>query len=237
MSSTVAELGSAPLPWTGTLLATLKRAMTVAGQHVRRPGLVTRFTIIGATMALLIATTLAGLIEARLSEYIMDLTVERAIDQVELGLLGNVSPADFKAPYTQDRLDDLATRLDPHLSALHESRSGILRLHLFAPDGTVLYSDLAAKRGTVANVSAHIQSALDGQTVSGISSLGSEENRDLKARYDSAIEVYMPFVELGKDVGATEIYTDIAPIRPIRQLVWIAVVGGFMILFLSLFAV
>src|SRR6185369_7120299 len=100
-----------------------------------------------------------------------------------------------------------------------------------------LYSDLAAKRGTVGKVSAHIQSALDGHIESGISSLGSEENRDLKARYDSAIEVYVPFAERGKVVGAYEIYTDIAPIRPIRQLVWIAVVGGFINLFLSLFAV
>src|SRR6266540_19419 len=81
MSSSVAGLRSAPSPWLATMLAALKRAATVVGQHARRPGLVIRFTIIGATMALLIATTLAGLIEARLSEYIMDLTVERAVDQ------------------------------------------------------------------------------------------------------------------------------------------------------------
>src|SRR4051812_20115750 len=163
MSSTVAELGSAPLPWTGTLLATLKRAMTVAGQHVRRPGLVTRFTLIGASMALLIATTLAGLIEARLSEYIMDLTIARAVDQVDLGILDRVTAADFSPPFTPDRLANLARRLDPYLPALHENRSGVLRLHLFAPDGTVIYSDLPGKRGQVKTVSSHLGDALSGR--------------------------------------------------------------------------
>jgi len=70
-----------------------------------------------------------------------------------------------------------------------------------------------------------------------VSSLGSDENRELKARYGEAFEVYVPFTENGNVVGAYEIYTDPAPVRPIRQLVWIAVVGGFIILFLSLFAV
>jgi diguanylate cyclase (GGDEF)-like protein/PAS domain S-box-containing protein len=237
MSRTVAELGSAPLPWSGAFGASFKRVAATVGQHIRRPGLVTRFTIIGATMALIIATTLAGLIEARLSEYVMDMTIERAMDQVELGILHSVTPADFQPPYTQERLASLAQRLDPRLDILHEARTGILRLHLFAPDGTVIYSDLPAKRGTQATISAHLGAALHGTVESGISSLGGDENKDLKARYDSAIEVYVPFVEKGNVVGAYEIYTDPAPVRPIRQLVWIAVVGGFIILFLSLFAV
>jgi diguanylate cyclase (GGDEF)-like protein/PAS domain S-box-containing protein len=237
MSRSVAALGSAPSPWSGALVTSVQRLAASAWQHIRHPGLVARFTIVGATMALLIATTLAGLIEARLSEYIMDLTIERAMDQVELGILQSVSPADFQPPYTPERLANLAARLDPHLAILHESRSGILRLHLFAPDGTVIYSDLPAKRGTQATISAHLGAALGGQVESGVSSLGSDENKDLKARYDSAIEVYVPFVEKGKVVGAYEIYTDPTPVRPIRQLVWIAVVGGFLMLFLSLYGV
>src|SRR5436190_5882525 len=195
MSSSVAGLTPAPSPGLATMLAALKRVATVVGQHARRPGLVTRFTIIGASMALLIATTLAGLIEARLSEYIMDLTVERAIDQVQLGILDNVTPADFAAPFTPDRLNNLATRLDPHLATLHQNRSGVLRLHLFAPDGTVIYSDLPSKRGQQVAISSDLAEALEGRIGSDITDLTSAENSDLKARYGTAIEVYVPFVE------------------------------------------
>ncbi|HZO24589.1 MAG TPA: EAL domain-containing protein [Chloroflexota bacterium] len=218
-------------------LAALRRAVLDGFEHVRRPGLITRFTVIGATMALLVATTLAGLIETRLTEHIMDLTLARAVDQVELGILEHVEPGDFRPPFTPERLDDIARRLDPHLSGLLETRSGVLRLHLFAPDGTVIYSDLAAKRGQAIPVTALLAEALDGKAGTKMSGLTSPENFDLKARHDAAYEVYVPFVVDGAVVGAYELYADLAPVRPIRQLVWIAVVGGFIILFLSLFAV
>ena len=218
-------------------LAALRRAVLDGIEHVRRPGLVARFTVIGATMALLVATTLAGLIETRLTEHIMDLTLARAVDQVELGILTHVERDDFTPPFPPERLADLASRLDPHMSDLIATRSGVLRLHVFALDGTVIYSDLAAKRGQATPLTALLGDALGGRPGTMVSALTSAENADLKARHDAAYEVYVPFVVDGNVVGAYEIYADLAPVRPIRQLVWIAVVGGFIILFLSLFAV
>src|SRR5438270_11615644 len=100
MSSTVAELRAAPASGPSALVASLRRGAFAVRHQARRPGLMTRFTIIGATMALLVATTLAGLIEARLSAYVMDLTVARAVDQVELGVLDHVTPAGFQPPFT-----------------------------------------------------------------------------------------------------------------------------------------
>ena len=227
------------MPWgqQPTVLAALLRVVTQKLHAVRRPGLVTRFTFIGATMALVVATTLAGLIETRLTDHIMDLTLARAVDQVELGILDKVEAADFQPPYPPERLAGLADRLDPHLRELIETRSGVLRMHIFAPDGTVIYSDLAQKRGEVIPTTALLAQALAGRPGTKISTLTSPENADLKARHDAAYEVYVPFWIDGTVVGAYELYADLAPVRPIRQLVWIAVVGGFVILFLSLFAV
>jgi diguanylate cyclase (GGDEF)-like protein/PAS domain S-box-containing protein len=223
--------------WRTMVLAALKRAAIAAARHARRPGLVARFTIVGATMALLVATTLAGLIEARLTEHIMDLALARAVDQVELGILDQIRPADFQPPHTPERLDDLARRLDPHMTGLVETRSGVLRLHIIAPDGTVIYSDLPSKRGQVMPVTSLLAQALAGRPGTMLSTLTSPENVDLKDRHDAAYEVYVPFFVDGAVVGAYEMYADLTPVRPLRQLVWIAVVGGFIILFLSLFAV
>ena len=90
----------------------------------------------------------------------MDLTLARAVDQVELGILEHVRAEDFQPPFTPERLGELASRLDPHMSGLIETRSGVLRLHVFAPDGTVIYSDLAPKRGQVIPIAAHLAQAL-----------------------------------------------------------------------------
>ena len=49
--------------------------------------------------------------------------------------------------------------------------------------------------------------------------------------------MYVPLVLNGTIVGAYEVLTDSAPVRPIRQFVSIGVVVGFVILLLSLFAV
>src|SRR5262249_20115311 len=148
-------------------------------------------------------------------------TINRAVDQVRLGILDHVGPADFQPPFTPERLQSLADRLDPQLDGLIRVHSGLIRLNLFAPDGTVIYSDLESKRGKVARLSPLLAGALAGQVGSGISALNGDENAELKARYDRAFEVYVPFTEGGTVIGAYEIYADTAPVRPVRELVWV----------------
>ena len=122
MSSVVGVPGGTPSGRQPMDLAALKRTAIEAVNRVRRPGLVTRFTVIGATMALLVANTLAGLIETRLTEHVMDLTLSRAVDQVELGILEHVAPADFTPPFTPERLGELAGR--PGRQRTSPGRSG-----------------------------------------------------------------------------------------------------------------
>ena len=115
----------------------------------------------------------------------------------------------------------------------------MLRVHFFARDGTVVYSDVPSKRGQVIPPSSAplLDRALAGAVGTEVSSLSSPENADLKARYDTALEVYVPLVLDGRVVAAYEVYQDLAAIRPIHSLVWNGVLGGFVILFLSLFLV
>lgn len=212
------------------------------GPLVRRihpPGLVARFTLVGLAVGLLVASGLAWFIEVRLSDLLLTEVVARAIDQVKLGILDEVDPADFEPPYTVAKLDNLAQRLDPLLVSVRTDNSGVIRLHVFAHDGTVVYSDLPSKRGQTVDFASLplLAEAFAGSTGKQVSSLSSVENSDLKARYDSALEVYVPLVVNGQVVGAYEIYQDLAPVHPLRPLVWGAVLGGTTVLFCALFVV
>ena len=209
------------------------------GQRLRRLGLVARFALVAVPVALLVASWLAWVMEGRVTSFALDQLRARAMDQVRLGLHGKMDARDFEPPFTPKRQAELAARLDPLLSPLLAEGSGVARLHVFARDGTVIYSDLVAKRGQVASPAAIplLQGALNGAVGAKLSDLSSPENADLKPRYGSALEVYVPLELGGRVVGAYELYQDLAPIRPIRPMVWGAVLGGFTILLLSLYGV
>ena len=187
----------------------------------RRLGYLGRWSGVLCACAL-VAVGVAHLIESELTELMLTQVLARADDQVELGVLPHVTAADFEPPFTPARLDDLSARLQSVLDRVREKQSGIIRVNLFAPDGTVLYSDLASLRGqTISPLSDELLAqALAGSPGAEITELSSPENSDLDARYGSALEAYVPCVLDGRVVGVYEFYTDLDPIRPVRAIVW-----------------
>jgi signal transduction histidine kinase len=212
-------------------------ALSTLAQAPRRLGLVTRFTIVGVTMGVVVASGVAWIIDDRVTDLRLTQMVARATDHVELGTMRYLTAADFQPPYTPGKLQELAMRLDPWLARTQER--GIIRLYLFARDGTVLYSDVAQARGQMVSPSwmPQLARALAGAAGTSVSPLTANENQDLKARYGDALEAYVPVKLDGQVVGAYEIYQDLAPIRPIRPLVWGVVAGGFSVLLLTLLVV
>src|SRR5437870_883609 len=94
-------------------------------------------------LTLVVATAVAWFIERSVTEVLLAELLARASDQVELGVLPRVTPADFEPPYTPAKLEALNTQLDSILDRAREPGSGAIRINVFARDGTVLYSDLA----------------------------------------------------------------------------------------------
>jgi DNA-binding CsgD family transcriptional regulator len=179
-----------------------------------------------------IAVGVARFIEVRMTELVLGQVMARADDEVELGLLPRVTPADFEPPFTPAKLDDLSARLEPVLERVREQGSGIIRVNLFAPDGTLLYSDMASLRGlSVSPLSDDLLgAALGGSASAEITGLSGLENSDLAPRYGSALEAYVPCVLDGRVVGVYEFYTDLDAIRPIRAIVWTSTGLGFALL-------
>jgi DNA-binding CsgD family transcriptional regulator len=179
---------------------------------------------------------MARFIEWQITELMLAQVLARADDEVELGVLPRVTAADFEPPFTAARIDDLSARLEPVLDRVREQGSGVIRVNLFAADGTVLYSDMASLRDqTVSPLTDELLAgALAGSPAAEISDLSGPENSDLGARYGSALEAYVPCVLDGRVVGVYEFYTDLDAIRPIREIVWSSTGVGFGLLFLGL---
>ena len=166
-------------------------------------------------------------VDAWFVQLLLDRAAIRAADEVQLGLIDRVVPADFAPPFTVERLDDLAARLNPILGRIRNSGSGILRVNIVARDGTILYSDLASIRGRMVSLTdkVELRTALNGSVGADEEQLAGEENADLRATYGAALEVYVPVRLAGEVVGAYEIYEELGPLQVVRVVLWAGVVG------------
>jgi DNA-binding CsgD family transcriptional regulator len=200
----------------------LSRTLSQVARRIRGIPSMSRMDVAIVISGVLLAFGGAWLIEARLTDLVLAQVAARAIDQVELGVLSRVTEADFQPPYSLERLEALNQRLDPLLARMQNDGSGVIRLHMHARDGTIIYSDRPSQLGEVVPPLSVplLTSALEGSLGTQRSSLLDPEDADLKSRYDGALEVHVPVVLNGQVVGAYQMYQDLAPIRPIRPLAW-----------------
>jgi DNA-binding CsgD family transcriptional regulator len=219
------ELKSRPIGWQGG-----------SPDGKRQLGTLARLALLGVVVSLVVTGVVAAWIEAKMTDLMLGQVAQRAYDQLQLGVLTSTRPTDFEPPFSASKREDLAARLDPLLARARQADSGIIRLNLFARDGTILYSDLAGLRGQMVSPLANelLGAALTGKSGTEISGLSGSENADLQSRYGQALEAYIPLVQDGQVVGVFEFYEDLSPIAPIRPLVWSGVTAGLAVLLVSL---
>jgi DNA-binding CsgD family transcriptional regulator len=189
-------------------------------------------------LSLVVAILVAWFIDWRLTELLLGDLLARASDQVELGLLPRITLADFEPPYTQAKLDALNARLDPLLDRAREPGSGVIRVDLYARDGTVLYSDLASMQGRLVSPLAneHLAAALAGTASAEVTALTHQEDADLEPRYGTALQAYVPCILDGRVAGVYELYTQPGSLWPMRWTIWTSVGLGFALLHLCMAA-
>jgi signal transduction histidine kinase len=207
--------------------------------RLRSLNLVARFVLVGATVGLMVGAGIAWYLDTELTELALRQTAQRAIDQVDLASRDGLDPADLTAPHTDEKRARLAARLAPLVEEVRRPDSGLVRMHLFAPDGTIVYSDEPNVVGlVVAPESAPLLAqALSGQVGAKRSGLTSQKTTRLRQRYAGALEVYVPIRSGGQVVGVYEVYHTLAPVDAIRPLVWTTVTAGFALLFAALLGV
>jgi DNA-binding CsgD family transcriptional regulator len=202
----------------GGLVLRVRHRRTEPGRGVRSLAL----SAAAALAAITLAIGIEGTVDRYLSGILLNQVTARAIDHVEVGVEPNLSPLDFQPPYTTDKLNDIDARVDVILARARQDGSGILRVNLFARDGTVLYSDLASLRGRMISplTDGLVRGALAGLPGAALVSLDSPETDDLLADYGNAFQACAPVVINGEVLGVYELFQDPAPINGLRPPLW-----------------
>ena len=168
-----------------------------------RPGL--RAGVLFLSALLVSGTALA--VSANVSDHLSRTAVDEAVRTTEAVVRGYVDPLVTVQGFQGGAIDAQLSRL--------VASGKILRIKIWAPNGTVMYSDLAALRGRQFPVGDELGEALEGTVATEFSSATADENVFERGLADRFLEIYLPIRELagGQVLGAYEIYEDAAPIE------------------------
>jgi diguanylate cyclase (GGDEF)-like protein len=181
-------------------------------------------------LAIAIGTALHGRIETRA------LREAERLTQVlnSLAVVPNLTRADIRGPLTPDK----NARLDAALAQVEDARFRLLHAHVFAADGTTIYSDVRSRIGEVVDGEG-FRRARTGRLVSEVE----RETGDHGEHVATSLEVYVPLrLPGGAEVdGVTELYVDYGPtaaaIHDDTRTLYLLLLGGFGALWLSLFSI
>ena len=173
-----------------------------------RPGL--RAGVLATCSLLVVGAAVA--VSANVSDHLSRAAVDEAVASTEAVVRGFVDPM-IGAAGLANLTSGEATAIDGELQHLVASGK-ILRIKVWAPDGTVVASDLPALRNMKFPVDDDLGEALEGTVETGFSDATAEENVFEKGLADQFLEMYLPIRLAGSTdvIGAYEIYQDAAPI-------------------------
>jgi DNA-binding CsgD family transcriptional regulator len=105
---------------------------------------------------------------------------------------------------------------------MREEGSGLIRLHIHARDGTILYSDAPALVGEVVppDTVPLLAGALAGSVGTEFSALNDPDDADLRPQYDRALKVHVPLILDGQVVGAYQVYQNPSVLGPLQRLIY-----------------
>jgi diguanylate cyclase (GGDEF)-like protein/PAS domain S-box-containing protein len=147
------------------------------------------------------------------SDHLAEAAIGEARRSTESVVRGFVDP--MVAASGLERADgEAANAINAQLARL-VSPDGLLRIKIWSPNGTVVYSDLPALRGRRFEVDDDLAEALEGEPETEFSTLNAKENVFERGIAERVLEIYLPIADptTGEVVGAYEIYEDAAPIE------------------------
>ena len=178
-------------------------------------------------LAMLIGTVLHARIETRA------LREAERLTQVfsSLAVAPNITRRDLEKPFSPAEQAEFGEAL----AQVEHARINLLHAHLFAADGTTVYSDVPERIGDVTDGD-EFKRARAGKLVSEVERIGDDGEQ-----VATSLEVYVPLrLPGGPPVdGVTEFYVDYGPtaaaIHDDTRTLYLLLLGGFAVLWLSLF--
>lgn len=199
--------------------------------------LLLRFSLIGLAITVMVAILLGFMLQKILVTDALDVVTSIASEHVSSGLQQVLAEKGLGEPLPPDTYGSIDKIVRHDL--MH---SGIVRIKIWSPGKTLLYSDDGRNIGTHSGANDELDEALQGKIGRELSSLDKSENKT-ERQMGKLLEVYVPIRVAGSDriLGAFEIYqtTDKLDnrISKIRSTIAIGVFGGFGLLYLALFGV
>jgi diguanylate cyclase (GGDEF)-like protein/PAS domain S-box-containing protein len=164
-------------------------------------------------MCSLLVVGAAVAVSANVSDHLASAAVDEAVASTEAVVRGFVDPMIGGAGVAKLTSGE-ALAIDDELERLVASGK-ILRIKVWAADGTVVASDLPALRGRNFPVDDDLTEAFEGNLQTGFSDATAEENVFEQGLADRFLEMYLPIRLPGSSavVGVYEIYQDAASIE------------------------
>jgi diguanylate cyclase (GGDEF)-like protein/PAS domain S-box-containing protein len=174
-----------------------------------RPGL--RAGVLSVSAVLVAATAFA--VSANVSDHLAGTAVNEAVRTTEAVVRGYVDPLVTTGGFAEIPTDT-RVKVNDELTRLVAS-GNILRIKIWAPDGTVVFSDLPALRTRQFPVGDELAEALEGEVATEFSNATADENVFELGLAERFLEIYLPIRIAGSNevLGAYEIYQDAAPIE------------------------
>jgi len=176
---------------------------------VARPGL--RAGVLFMCSILVVGAAFA--VSTNVSDHLSKAAIDEAVASTEAVVRGFVDPMVGGTSLAALSRSQLAS-VDDELEHLVGSGK-ILRIKIWAADGTVVASDLPALRGRQFEVDDDLGDAMAGEVVTGFSDASAEENEFERGLASRFLEMYLPLQPSGAaaPIGVYEIYQDAAPIE------------------------
>jgi diguanylate cyclase (GGDEF)-like protein/PAS domain S-box-containing protein len=170
-----------------------------------RPGL--RAGVLTACTVLIIGTAFA--VSDSVSKGVARTATAEAVRSAESIIRGVVDPMLVDRPFSDPTHD--WSDVDGQLERL--VASGLLRIKVWDPSGSIVASDLPALRGRSFGIEDDLEEALDGELATGFSDGTAAENEFEHGLAARLLEMYLPIQDTdGTVVGVYEVYEDAAPI-------------------------
>ena len=154
----------------------------------------------------------AILVSANVSDHLQQTAVAEAVRTTEAVVRGYIDPSITPKVLANPSSPEGAA-LNTELQRLVSAET-LLRIKVWAPDGTVVFSDLPALRGRRFPVADDLTEVLQGSVSTEFSHATDEENIFERGLADELLSIYLPIRPAGggKVIGAYEVYEDAAPI-------------------------
>lgn len=206
-------------------------------RHADHMSFLRRFSLVGLVVTLAVGATMAYAVARQLTDNEVNESATFTARHLSAMMRKSLVEADFDTPWSAERMDAMDALLVRELPG-----TGVVRVKLWRPDGTVLYSDERRLVGQRFEVGDDLAGALAGEVSGELSHLDRAENQWDSQGFAQLLEVYVPVrAPDGTVMGAFEVYRDsgrlAAAVSVMKMRIWVGAGIAFLVVYVALFGI